>query len=364
MKWIGKLLGYILLGGNVLVALLLMLSAYSPYFDPHTHPVWSCLGIFFPVLLIPNLLYLVFWLVAYRRYALFPVLVLLLCWGSIRTYFPINLFSDDAPEDAVKILSYNTRAFGLKARHTKEKSNDVLAYLQSCDADIICLQEYIWGNNLKKKDIDYALRDYKYRHYLPLGKGLNGLGIYSRYLILSAIPIKYKSNRNGSVAYRVKVGKDTLLVINNHLESNKILKSDVETYQDMMDAPDGNKVFAGTRKLLHKMAEATAIRAAQADKLLEAVKEAKEKYVVVCGDFNDTPVSYTHRILHDELNDAFVESGNGLGLSYNQNRLYVRIDHILTSKNLKVHDCKVDDTTSASDHYPIWCHISWGKSPE
>ena len=357
MKWIGKLLGYILLAGNVLVALLLMLSAYSPYFDPHTHPVWSCLGIFFPVLLIPNLLYLAFWLVAYRRYALFPVLVLLLCWGSIRTYFPINLFSDDAPEDAVKILSYNTRAFGLKARHTKEKSNDVLAYLQNCDADIICLQEYIWGNKLKKKDIDYALRDYKYRHYLPLGKGLNGLGIYSRYPILSAIPIKYKSSRNGSVAYRVKVGKDTLLVINNHLESNKILKSDVETYQDMMDAPDGNKVFAGTRKLLHKMAEATAIRAAQADKLLEAVKEAKEKYVVVCGDFNDTPISYTCYTIGRDLHDAYRVSGNGLGRSYNRDAMFVRIDHVFCSSHWEAYEADVVDSVYLSDHHPVVCKL-------
>lgn len=361
MKWIGRLLGYVLLGVNALAALLLLLSAYSPYFDPHAHPVWSCLGLFFPVLLLPNLLFGVFWLVVYRRYALFPLLVLLLCWGSIRTYFPMNWFDGQAPEDAVKILSYNTQAFSSKAQHTKEKSNDVLAYLRSCDADIICLQEYIWGGKLKRKDIDYALRDYRYKHYQPLGKGLNGLGVYSRYPILSATPIKYKSARNGSVAYRIKVGKDTLLVINNHLESNKILKSDVETYQDMMDTPNGEKVFAGTRKLLKKMAEATTIRAAQADLLLEKVKEAKEKHIIVCGDFNDTPVSYTHRILHDELHDAFVESGNGLGISYNRNRLYVRIDHILTSKNLKVYDCTVDDTTHASDHYPIWCRISLEK---
>ena len=64
------------------------------------------------------------------------------------------------------------------------------------------------------------------------------------------------------------------------------------------------------------------------------------------------------RILQKELNDAFVESGNGMGISYNQHHLYVRIDHILTSKNLKTYNCTVDNTTDASDHYPIWCYIS------
>lgn len=358
MKYIGKLLGLILLGINAIVALMMFLSAYSPSIDPHAHPVASCMGLFFPIFLLANVLFLIFWLLVYRKFMLFPLLALIGCWGSIRTYFPINGWGEDAPEGAIKILSYNTRAFGEKKPHTKERPNDVLTYLQNSDADIICLQEYIFGGKLKKKDVDYALRDYRYKHYQVLGKGLNGLGCYSRYPILSATPILYKGTRNGSVAYRIKVGNDTLLVINNHLESNKILKSDVETYQEMMDAPSKQKLFAGVRKLWGKMAKATSVRAKQADILVETLRDSKEKSVVLCGDFNDTPISYTHHVLSDELRDAFVETGNGLGVSYNKDRLYVRIDHILVSKNLKVYDCTVDNTIQASDHYPVWCYIS------
>lgn len=364
MNVIVRILGYILLIGNVIAALVLLLSAYSPYFDPQTYPIWSCIGLFFPVFLLINLFFLLFWLLMYRRYALVPVMALLLCWGTLKTYFPVNGVGEPVPDDAIKILSYNTQAFGEKDRHTKEKSNEVLAYLQKSDADIICLQEYIWGGKLKKKDIDYALRDYRYKHYHALGKGLNGLGIYSRYPILSTEPIPYKSNRNGSIAYRIKVNDDTLLIVNNHLESNKILRSDVETYQDMMDSPNSEKVFTGMGKLLKKMAKATAIRARQADVVSEKVKNAPEKYIVVCGDFNDTPVSYAHHVFNNQLNDAFVETGNGLGISYNRNRLYVRIDHIFTSNALNVYDCVVDDKVEASDHYPVWCYISFKKGVE
>ena len=363
MNYVGKIMGYMLLGINGLVILALILSAYSPHIDPQVHPVWSCAGLFFPVFLLLNLLFFVFWLVVHRRYVWLPVLAFMLCWGAIQTYFPIN-FGKDVPEDAIKILSYNTQAFGEKDLHTKEKQNGVLAYLQESDADIICLQEYIWGGKLKKKDIDYALRGYRYKHYHPLKDGRNGLGIYSRYPILSAVPIQYKSNMNGSIAYRIQVKDDTLLVVNNHFESNKILKSDVDTYQDMMDAPSGEKLFSGIRKLLKKMAEATAIRARQADAVWKKVKSMGDKYTVVCGDFNDTPISYIHRVFNEELNDAFVESGNGMGVSYNRDRLYVRIDHILASRNLKLYGCVVDNTTDASDHYPIWCYISFPKGKE
>ena len=192
--------------------------------------------------------------------------------------------------------------------------------------------------------------------FLLLG---NGLACYSRYPILSAKQLKSTARLHGSVAYRIKVGADTLLLINNHLESNTILKSDVEVYQDMVDDPDGEKIYSGMQKLMGKIAKATRIRAEQVDVLAEAVENAPEKHIVVCGDFNDTPVSYAHQTLGRTLKDAFAEAGNGLGISYNQHRMYFRIDHILLSRNMKVHECVVDDTTDASDHYPGWCSISF-----
>lgn len=364
MKYIGKLLGYILLGCNAVTALLLLLAAYSPNLNPQTYPIGSCMGLFFPIFLVINLAFLFFWLLVRRKYALFPLLILLACWSSIRTYCPINWLGGTPPEDAIKIVSYNTRAFGERQPHTKEKPNEVLKYLQDSDADIICLQEYIFGGKLKKKDIDYALRDYPYKHYYDLEKGLNGLGCYSRYPILSVKPISYQSRLNGSIVYYIKVKNDTLAVINNHMESYKIHESDVETYHEMVDAPSRQNVPSGMKKLLKKLSAATMVRSKQADILLETIRRLKGKNVILCGDLNDSPISYTHHQINKELKDAFVESGNGMGISYNKNRLYFRIDHIFFSGNLSVYQCKVDDTISASDHYPITCYISLKEDKE
>ena len=358
MRFIGRILAFILLGVNALVVLLMLVSAYSPYINPHEHPMWSCAGLLFPVFVLANLLFLCFWAVVYWRYALFPLLAFLCCWNSLETYFPVNLFQDDKPENAIKILSYNTCAFGNREKHTKEKPNRTLDYLQKSDADIICLQEYIVNGALKKKDVDYALRKYPYRHYFPLAKGWNGLGCYSKYPILSATPIKYESKGNASIAYRIKVNNDTLLVINNHLESNRIGDSEVDVYQEVIESRDGKKVSSGVWKLMKKMAEAIKIRAKQAKAVSEQANGFQGKGIIICGDFNDTPISYTHRVMVQELKDAFVESGNGPGISYNQHRMFFRIDHILLSKNLKVYECTVDDSIDASDHYPIWCYIS------
>lgn len=356
MKYIGRLLGWILLGMNLCVVLLLWLCAYSPYVNPVAYPVISCAGLAFPAFLIATTLFLLFWLVVYRKYALLSFVGLVASFGAIRTYMPINLFASAVPKQAVKVLSYNTMAFDANRAHKKKDPNPVLEYLKNSNADIICLQEFVVGGRLQKKDVDNALKDYPFKHYYKIS-GSNGLGCYSRFPILSVRPVKYGDSNNGSVVYKMAVNGDTLLVINNHLESNKLTDKDKEMYREIVTEPDKQKVSKGSRLLIRKLAEASAIRAHQADSVAKIVAESKEDGVIVCGDFNDSPISYTHRVIGERLSDAFVQSGNGLGISYNQNYFYFRIDHILLSKQWKAYRCTVDKRIRNSDHYPIWCYI-------
>lgn len=358
MKYIGRFLGWILLGINVVIAGLLLLSAYSPYIQPQEHPLLSCTGLAFPIFWCANFLFLLFWLIVYRKYTLLPIIGIVGCWDATTTYCPINIFSEDKNKEAIKVLSFNTEAFSNRKAHTKETPNPILSYLANSNADIICLQECVWGNKLKRKDIDYALKEYRYKHHYSFAKDLNGLGCYSRYPILSATPIKYKSKGNGSIAYRIKVNNDTLLIINNHLESFKIHDSDIEIYHNLLDTPNNHQFTSGSKALLKKLMLPAATRAQQADSIACIIEKSSEQKIIVCGDFNDSPISYAHRVVGQYLQDAFAQSGNGLGISYHENRFYFRIDHIFLSKNMKSYECTVDRSVKASDHYPIWCYIS------
>lgn len=116
--------------------------------------------------------------------------------------------------------------------------------------------------------------------------------------------MRYASLNNGSIAYKIKVNGDTLLVVNNHLESNKLTEKDKEVYREMMKDPDKQKVSQGSRLLIRKLAEASAIRAVQADSIARLVAGYKGGGIIVCGDFNDSPISYTHRVVGEGLNDA------------------------------------------------------------
>lgn len=363
MKHFSKIVSYLILAVNAFFAGILLLTAYSPYIDPVVHPVQSCLGLTFPIFLLVNFCFLVFWLIVHWRFALLPLLGFALCFPQIRTYFPINFHTSEVPQESIKVLSYNVMSFGNMKKENGE--NPILNYILDSDADIVCLQEYVlWDGgkqNIRPNEVRKTLQQ-KYPHHniCPVGHegGNNKLACYSKYPILSARPLQYESSYNGSVIYEIKVNEDTVTLINNHLESNKLTKEDKKVYESMLKDPNARKVKSGTRQLVRKLAEASSIRSEQALTIAKEIETAPHSYIIVCGDFNDSPISYAHRIIGESLDDAFTESGCGLGISYNQNKFYFRIDNILISKNLKAYNCTVDRSIKDSDHYPIWCYIA------
>ena len=327
MEHIGKFVLYLILAVNALFVGMLILSAYSPYLQPKIHPIASCLGLAFPIFLAVNICFTLFWVIISYRYALLPVIGFLVCIPQIRTYIPINSTVETIPDGSIKFLSYNVMGFNNLEK--KEGKNPILSYLADSEADIICLQEYNSTKNKKyltDEDIRKALKAYPYRSIHNPEKGGSQLACFSKFSILSARPIKYESTYNGSMQYTLKVNEDTITLINNHLESKKL-------------------------------AEASAIRSSQADSVAVAIANSKYPTIIACGDFNDASISYTHRILTQQLDDAFTQSGRGLGISYNLNKFYFRIDNILISPNQKAYNCTVDRSIKDSDHYPIWCYI-------
>lgn len=353
MKSIGYLIRLVLLVLNILVAVGFLISAYSTYIYPVEHPVWSCTGLFFPFFIVGNVGFLLLWLCMKQWYALLPLFTLGAGWGSLSTYFPLGT-AREPQGDVIKLLTYNTQGIAAAKEYSKEDGNPVLNYLAQSNADIICLQEFTVSGKIKQKEVDRILSSYPYHKQVQI-EGGSGLACYSRYPILSGKRIDYPSKYNGSALFRLKVGEDTLVLINNHLESNKLDMHDKEMYNDMLKSPGEANVKSSGKHLLHKLAEAAAIRAPQADSVARVIERHPTPYILVCGDFNDSPVSYAHRVIGEGLTDAYAEAGAGPGFTYNQNHFYFRIDHIFAGSGFRVLQCKVDRSIRASDHYPVWC---------
>ncbi|MCR4764697.1 MAG: endonuclease/exonuclease/phosphatase family protein [Bacteroidaceae bacterium] len=362
MKGLGKFLSFIVWMVTLLMSLLLLFSAFSPSFiQPVENPLLSLAGFAFPFLVTINFLFfLIFLLFRKIKFAILPLLGIVLCYSQLFAYFPFNLSRADKPENSLKILSYNTMNFGNMEK--KKGVNDILEYLKESKADIICLQEHTISGSKKfvtQEDVDKALSEYPYRAgKTPKGQHpLKSIAVYSKLPLLKTERVAMQNSTNGAMAYQLKWGEDTLLLINCHLESNKLTSADKEMYEQMIEKHEKEQVKTGAKVLLKKLAEASAIRAPQADSLVNYLHHHPFKYIMVCGDFNDTPISYTHHVLTRLLNDAFAESGRGLGISYHKNKFLFRIDNILVSPDLNAKNCTVDSSIDASDHYPIWAYV-------
>ena len=107
MKWYAKIALYPLLGVNLLVAVLLVCCAYSPYLPADDMPLLSLAGLAFPFVLVANAIFFLVWLLLRRAYLLVPIITFVLCFPQIRAYWPINLTSQNPPEGSVRLLSYN-----------------------------------------------------------------------------------------------------------------------------------------------------------------------------------------------------------------------------------------------------------------
>jgi endonuclease/exonuclease/phosphatase (EEP) superfamily protein YafD len=350
-------------GANIATILLMILAGYSDRLHPADHPVLSCMGMTFPIFLVVNLLFLFFWVLFKWRKIWIPIAGFAFVYFPLTLYMPLNM-RQELPEGTIKLISYNVCSYGGNYKY-EEGFDTVYNYLKRQDADIVCIQE----------DVD-AWRQYvfiRYRKTYPYNdttvfynnaQGMNAIGIHTRYPIIRKERIPYQSVGNGSVAYFLQVGDDTLLVINNHLEGTHLSNEDRANYKRMLRG----KMERDTAKeesmlLLEKLGNAAAKRAPEAEIVHQYIESHRHYPIIVCGDFNDNPISFSRRTIAEGLTDCFEKSGRGIGLSYNQKGFFFRIDHILCSEHFEPYNCQIDDKMDASDHYPMICWLKMRDKP-
>jgi len=361
MKSLRILLRILFISVNILFLVLLIGAAYSDFISPDKSLVMAYLGLGFPIFFTINIFYAIYWLIT-RDWKLFfcCLFVFVVTWGPIRRYYPFHL-KQEVPENAIKVLTYNVMNFAWKP-HTAESPNRIIEYIAKSDADIVCLQEYMVAfsrKELTSAAVTRALDMYPYRSVIEIKKNrnsLSGLALFSKYPIKRSRKINYDTQYNGSAIHELDVNGKKLVVVNNHLESFKLTAKDRSKYSSLIKSFDSETLNEIRGTFQQKLGPAFLLRAKQARKVAEEIKKIETDYLIVCGDFNDTPLSYAHRVIQGDLTDAFVASGRGMGSTYNQNLFLFRIDNILHSPNISSYNCTVE-RVKYSDHYPMWTFL-------
>lgn len=245
-----------------------------------------------------------------------------------------------------------------------DKNNEILQYMLQSDADIICLQEA-----QTEPDIyDMLKREMSKKNYytdsVKKSKSFNTLILFSKYPIIGHEKILYESTSNQSVAYYLNIDGDSVMVINNHFESNRISRKEKNDIRQIIrGGRSKDSIKADAKLLISKLIEANKTRSRQVDSVVKFIDNSKIKSIIVCGDFNDNPNSYTHWQLNRRLTDCYRESASGLGFSYKHGGINVRIDNIMCTKNFRPYECKVDSKMPFSDHFPILCKLKKQSKP-
>ena len=290
--------------------------------------------------------FIIFWLIFKVRKVWIPLAGIAICACFVRDYFPVNLPSP-APADSWKIVSFNAYNYGGKAACDEEGNNLVVNYLAQSNADIICLQEASSSTFLKqlKKLLEgqgYEIAQHK------------GLIICSRLHIISSDTLQFPTRSNGGFRAYLEDGNDTILLINNHFESNHLTPEVKREYKDAVKRYESDSLLQEITPMLRLLSQAAPMRGYQTDTVAAIIDAWLPRPVILCADFNDTPVSYVHRVLTRHLTSAYVQSGEGLGFTYKDWGFPVRIDNILFDKNhFHSFDTHIDRSILHSDHYPI-----------
>lgn len=351
-----KLLYKITLSLNAAVAAALLLSYLSVHIPPDIFAFPALMGLAYPYLLLVNVIFVLIWAVALRLESLISALIIALGLTHFSNYINLKKPAGDKT-GTVKVESYNLRLFNYyENRKPASSEKKILELLKNQKSDIICLQEvYFTGNpDQKESALISALGSKYYSHFKIIGTGKDrfyGIATLSKFPIIKKGDIIHPGSSSLSIYTDIVAGNDTFRIFNNHLQSFRLQRMESSFISELTESSDDKETMSELRTISVSLKRGFIKRAAQAQ-AVKAMVNRSPYPVIVLGDFNDTPVSFSYRKIRKGLNDAFVKAGYGAGFTYRGNYPPNRIDYILYDDKL---ECRKFDIVKVrySDHYPI-----------
>lgn len=342
------------------------------YLAPHSSPVYlwplALLAMTFPFQLAVHAFFLVWWMFFRRKRMLLSGVALLLGWGHITDH--VQLFGRDAPDaevrgTPVKLMSYNVRLFDLYNWNNNKKSRDaIFNVLHREDADILCLQEFFQSSDKRYfRTKDALMREFRYKavhesysHRARYDQHF-GIATFSVYPIIAKGRISFPDNPNNLCIWSdIVIVKDTIRVYNAHLASYHFGDEDYKFLDALDTDTKADSIRRGATRIARRLRRGVSLRAKEVGRIAEHMAGSPHP-VLYCGDMNDVPMSYAYNILSDGLEDAFVESGRGMGGTYLGKLPNLRIDHILHSPSIASWSFRTLPD-QLSDHSAVECMIA------
>jgi endonuclease/exonuclease/phosphatase family metal-dependent hydrolase len=350
-----KVLYKILLYVNAIFAFALLISYLAVHISPGDFALPAFFGLAYPYLLLINIIIVIIWAMMLRFEAFISVAVIAIGFNHFSNYIKLVKPSGNK-ENTFKVISYNLHIFNyFDGKKPVSSEKKIMDFLKAQKPDILCLQEfYVIGSpGEKEAAIRSALGGKYYSHMKFLGSGKNrfyGIATFSKYPIVNKGEIIHPGSSSLSIFSDVVIEQDTFRIYNNHLQSFRLKKME-RSFIIEMTSPDDKETINDVKDLSLSLKQGFIRRSLQAQVVKDHMNRSPYP-VIVIGDFNDTPVSYSYRKIRKGLHDSFLSSGYGAGFTYKGNYPPNRIDYILYDDAL-VSNCFEVLRVKYSDHYPI-----------
>jgi endonuclease/exonuclease/phosphatase family metal-dependent hydrolase len=274
---------------------------------------------------------------------------------------------ETAPAAAFTVMSYNVKLFDLyNWTGNKETRARIFSMLKSQSPDILSVQEFFNQDSGAFRNLDSLkkLLNLPYAHVeytITLRKDDHwGVVTFSKFPIVNSGKIVFNNRNNNICIYTdMIINSDTVRVYNMHLQSVSFGYADYKFLDQVANGEDADSEVESSKNILRRMKRASVKRARQSESIREHIAACPYP-VIVCGDFNDTPVSYTYEEISSELEDAFLEKGKGFGKTFVNPFPLPRIDYILHSPKFHVWEFETIQEKNLSDHYPVKCKMTMG----
>jgi len=355
---------------NIFVAVSLLLSYLCVVVHPIT--VWwiGLFGLAYLHLLVVNICFVVFWIFSdKKKMFVLSTAVILTGWPLLERN--IQFFGKKLPESEkqnwnLKVISFNVQGFTHRdALQPDGTWMNMFDFFDEKDADIICMQEFSvfsWSDELNEENVHKQFYKTPYYHiamtsFGPTGRHYKfGIATFSKYPIIRKKLIYSDSTTNACMYSDLVIGVDTVRVFNMHLKSVGFQNDDRLFLYNMIKTGYGKSDVRAVKSIIRQLSLAAFERAKQVEIVNSHIQQSPYP-VIVCGDFNDPPVSYSYQKVRGNRKDAFIESGSGLSNTFNIGRkAFLRIDFIMYSDVFKAYDYE-SPRVFLSDHFPVMCRL-------
>ncbi len=356
---------------NLMAGAALVLTAYAGEFSPAERPLMGVLVLGVPLALAAVVCLLIVDFVWWRKTALVPIAAIVASWPTVWSVCPLNVGTGipaGTPTQRVfTLLTYNVLTLCDNTGAYAGDVNPTLSYILEQDADVVCLQELSVLNLNKRLKITQPQLDSLHARYPYIILSGTAVAILSKYPIEN-LHLDSNSGVKGSRCdmggYVLDIEGHRLALFNVHLQSFKLTKDDKAAYNELTHLRHEEEIKELGHTLVGKIKTAAWRRAAQAQMLCRYIDYYGGENVIVAGDFNDGPGCYTLRQLADlGMREVWPEVGFGPTWTYNENRMYFRIDHILWRGRLRPAGIR-RGSGRWSDHYPLIATFVWDADDE